>query len=97
MIKPIKISVDSRTSKAITKVLIRLGILEEGKHIKVKRCYPGRHQLDAGAWRVVFLTSDGREWGGSVFTCRDILQAERLSFYQTPWGDYEVFVEVPGV
>ncbi len=86
-------SINSRTSRAITRVLIKLGVVERGDCMMVKRCYPGRHQLAAGAWRVVFLHPDGRDFGGSCFTCRDILGSKKLSTYYDRHGDWHVFVE----
>ncbi len=89
-------STKSRTSRAITKILIGLEVLQQGEKAMVKRSYAGRNQLSSGAWVTIFLRPDGRDFGGSHFTAAEIIKAKKLSTYYDRCGDWHVFVEEKG-
>lgn len=85
-------SVNSRSSVAVTKALVRIGELKEGQQVMVQRLYPGRHQLARGAWITIVLWPDGRDFAGSYYTAKEIVAARKLSAARNRY-DLEIWVD----
>lgn len=85
-------SVDSKTSIAVTKAMVRIGALKPGQQVMVERLYPGRHQLARGAWITMILWPDGRDFAGSYFAAKEIAAAKKLVTTRTV-NDLEIWVE----
>lgn len=65
------------TAKAMTAVLIDLGLLDEDERVRIRRVYAGRHQRSEGAWSWWAEDQDGNEVCGSQFTAREIIRAHK--------------------
>lgn len=79
----------------ITKLLINLGLIDDGERVCISRLYPGHHQRSVGAWSWEAqseLRANTRGIG-SQWPVRDILSAEKVSIYTDPWGDVALYPE----
>lgn len=94
-------STKSRTSRAITGVLVDLGLLAPGESARVVRLHPGRNQRSEGAWSWVAEKRANARWReicGSQWVAGTIIAAHRapgrlVSFFRDDFGDVHLFPE----
>ena len=84
----------TRTARRLRDTVRGLGV-EVPDYIEIKRTYAGFWQRAAGAWSWFAVDEEGHELFGSQWTCKQVIEAEKLSVYRPWFNNYnpEIIVE----
>lgn len=84
--------------KRLAKLLVSLGLIEEGEPFVFRRLYPGYHQRCAGAWSWAAERPEGVpvDICGSQSPLRDLLAAPSVTIYADQFNDVTLYPERRG-
>lgn len=90
--KPTANPYSTRSAQRLTRLLLRLELLDPGERVRIRRQYPGWWQRAAGAWLWTAETGS-REICGSCYTVKEVLAAQaQVTVHRDYWGSASLFL-----